>query len=898
MRHLAGRISARIRTDSGCAVLLCILVLVAHTPGLVLRLSPNPIYWVAGLTKASQPGLTPGYPWLDPNAGYTVQALGSHSAKQWLHGHIPWWNSYTGVGVPLAAEMQPASFFLPFILLLYFPSGVLLLKIVLQIVAGLAAFALLRQLGVSRIAALSGAAIYELSGTFAWYSDSPILPTPFLPLLLFGVERAFANATQKRSGGWLWIAIALAYSILAGFPETAYLNGLLVLAWTLYRLASSPHDARWIFGRKVATGAAVGLAIAAPLILAFFEYQSLSAIRHSGWNHLALPKICLTSFLMPYIFGPLHAFDSADPSRQLDSGLGNCGGYFGLSTLFLSTIAIFSGRRMRGLRVLLAVWIIVFTARSLGAIWAENLVGLIPPLDYVWVFHYSEPTWEMCGAVLAALAIDDWRKGIKRWPVLAGAAVSLAISILALGLSSKLIAELFHNAAHYARWFDGSLLWATLSVAVLAILFCKRASRSTAGILAMVVFVDAGVLFAIPELAGFRTAKLDLGVVTFLREHLGLERMYTLGPFAPNYGAFFHVASINHNAVPIPKEWIRYIRQSLDPAVTPHLFTGFLPPPFSARENALRTHIAGFEATAVKYIVTPPGENPFVSHFVLGRSNGANVPFPLESGERLSGTTPAVPLHRVSSIGVVIGTYGGAATGSLRAKICAGADCSSGTAALAHAGDNERFDIPLRPPLEINNGSSLSYSFMHIGDPAVAEKHAVAIWIWPNSKIAPIHVAGREMSYSPEITLDQIDGSAPPQPVYRGKTADIYELPHPAPYFEAQGGPCVLSPDSRKALRASCKSPATLLRRELYYPGWRAYVNGKREPVHAQSIFESIPLPVGDSRITFAYSPTHIGWGYTGTIVGLLAIGAQAVVDRKKRSQATQITRELAATAD
>lgn len=897
MRRLAGRISARIRTDAGCAILLCILVLAAHAPGFVLRLSPNPIYWVAGLTVSSQPGLTHGYPWIDPNAGFTVQALGSYSAEQWLHGHIPWWNSYMGVGAPLAGEMQPASLFLPFILLLYFPSGVLVLKIVLQIVAGLATFALLRQLGVCRVAALSGSTIYELSGTFAWYSDSPILPTPFLPLLLFGVERAFANARQRRSGGWIWIALALAYSILAGFPETAYLDGLLVLAWALYRFATSPHEARWVFGRKVATGGAVGLAIAAPLILAFLEYQSLSAIRHSGWNHLALPKICLTSFLMPYIFGPLHAFDSADPSGQLDNGLGNCGGYFGLATLFLSTVALFTGRSMRGLRLLLTGWIIVFAARSLGMVWAENLVGLIPPLDYVWVSHYSEPAWEMCGAVLAALAVNDWRQGIKRWPVLAGAAVSLAIGLISLGPSSKLISELFNNAAHYSKWFNGSLLWAALSVTVLAVLLCKRPGRSTAGLLATVVFVDAGVLFAVPELAGFRSAKLDLGVVTFLREHLGLERMYTLGPFAPNYGAYFQVASINHNAVPVPAEWIRYIRQTLDSAADAHLFTGFLPPPLTARENAVRTHVAGFEATAVKYIVTPPGENPFIFHFVIGSSNGTNIALPLGSGERISGKIPAAPLRRVSSVGVVIGTYAGAATGSLGVKICAGANCSSGSAALAHAADNQRFDIPLQPPLEITNGSSLSYSFVHIDGPTTPERHAVAIWIWPNSKTPPIHVTGRQMSYSPEITLDQIDGSAPQEPVYRGGTADIYELPHPSPYFEAQGGPCTLSPESRTALAASCKSPARLLRRELYYPGWRAYVNGKREPIHAHSIFESIALPAGNSRISFAYSPTHIAWGYAATTLGLLVICAQAVLERKKRRRATHATSELVATS-
>ena len=59
------------------------------------------------------------------------------SAWDWLHGMIPWWNPYTGIGVPLAGELQPGAFFLPFNLLLLLKEGLLWQRIAMQIIAGL-----------------------------------------------------------------------------------------------------------------------------------------------------------------------------------------------------------------------------------------------------------------------------------------------------------------------------------------------------------------------------------------------------------------------------------------------------------------------------------------------------------------------------------------------------------------------------------------------------------------------------------------------------------------------------------------------------------------------------------------------------------------------------------------
>jgi hypothetical protein len=436
-----------------------------------------------------------------------------------------------------------------------------------------------------------------------------------------------------------------------------------------------------------------------------------------------------------------------------------------------------------------------------------------------------------------------------------------------------------------------------LIIAGTAVLLFRRPGRITAAIIAALLVIDAAALFAVPELAGMRNPRLDLGAVNFLHQHLGLERMYTFAPFEPNYGSYFRVASINHDAVPIPAKWVRYVQQSLDPPIDPHLFIGYAPGPLSAREDALRSHISGFQAAGVKYIVTPPGENPFAAHATVTQPEGANMPVPLKDGEQISGTIPAVQFHRISGISVVIGTYGGASSGSLAAKVCAGAVCGSGIAPLNEAADNQALNIPLTPAVTVANGTPVRYTFTHVDNPADTQKHDVAIWIWPaRPGFSPVQLPGNKlMPYAPEITLDDPLMVNPPQPVYRSRVADVYELPHPAHYFEAEGGPCALSPQSREGVHASCKTPAVLIRRELFYPGWRAYVNGKRAQIRADSIFEAINLPTGNSRISFVYSPTHIGWAFAAMIAGLLAICAQLIASGMRRRRVSETANALVA---
>jgi hypothetical protein len=88
--------------------------------------------------------------------------------------------------------------------------------------------------------------------------------------------------------------------------------------------------------------------------------------------------------------------------------------------------------------------------------------------------------------------------------------------------------------------------------------------------------------------------------------------------------------------------------------------------------------------------------------------------------------------------------------------------------------------------------------------------------------------------------------------VYHDEVMRIFELPAPAPYFDAPG--CAVTPRDRDAAHVQRDEPSKLSRLELFMPGWRVTVNGKDTPIERSAeIFQEIELPAGTSEIQFRF---------------------------------------------
>ena len=145
------------------AVIIGVAVILAnfmYTFGLA---SNDPISYTSGIAQTVC-RVTCGRPAIDPNIGFITQPLGHLSAMDLLHGHLPWWNYFEGLGQPLAGEMQAASL-LPLTLLFGTPLGLLGFHLVLEFIAGLATYFLGRRLGMSTVAATGIGIVFAPSGT-------------------------------------------------------------------------------------------------------------------------------------------------------------------------------------------------------------------------------------------------------------------------------------------------------------------------------------------------------------------------------------------------------------------------------------------------------------------------------------------------------------------------------------------------------------------------------------------------------------------------------------------------------------------------------------------------------------------------------------------------------------
>ncbi len=894
-------------------LILVLLPLIANAPLILGLLHANPLIYASWLSTGDIPGPVLGSPgWYDPTIGQITQPLGRLSAHDWLHGIIPWWNPGSGLGMPLAAEMQPLAFFLPFVLLLHFWNGWLALQLILEMLCGLFTYALLIDLRTTRTAALIGGAIYALNAAFFMVPHA-VGPLPFAPLLLLGIERAARASRDNRPLGWGLIPLALAYLLYGGYPETAYIAGLLGAVWTLrHFILAGP--ARWRFAGKILLGGGIGLAISLPLIVPFLLYVSQSVLaQHGGvYRHLWLPFPSAPLSLLPFAYGPIWSFAANPPglSLTLTLALNQIGGWIGALTAALGLAALAFRHPQRGLALMLFGFVAVWEIRIWGNPWVTHWINLIPAIAETDAPRFAPPTLILAAALLAGLAINAWQTQApltRTSRIGLIAAVSLTIALPLLATLPDLRAWFTANPAllpQAALASAAEILLAGLAIRLLA----QSPTRTKRSLLALLVMIDLLGTRALEQLGAVRGSQIVLGGVHYLQTHLDQpdaigQRFYTLQPFEPNYAPAFGLASINDNALPVARRWNHYLHAKLDPYASVIQFDGSLPrtqntsfnahhintlqrrllarnlaqlqsgtlvrphkfitPPDQAAE--LRRHLAAYEAIGVRYILTKPTENPFITP--LPSAPTARIAYALAPGQSLTTSLQArLPgAGTIHAAALLIGTYLGAARGTLTLQLCAGATCQSGHAALATAKDNAYLIINLAHGLRLPTRHRLRVTITHApgGTP-------VALWLAPLpqtglARLAPAPGPGGNAPILHLIWLRRI-----PKIVYQDAIMRIFALPHPAAFFTSRPA-CQITPHGLNRLTARCAAPARLLRREAADPGWHATLNGRATPIFVRDGFlQTIALPAGTSQIRFWYRPPYTR---ASSALALLALG-------------------------
>lgn len=348
------------------------------------------------------------------------------TGELYKNGELPLWNPYQGAGVPLAAQYSTRVFFpyqaledlSPVWLWDYFTLGRLF-------IAGFFTFLFLRSLGLGFAPSFSGGLFYMLSGPFTWFVNLEQFTNNamMIPVHLYFLER-LAQSGRVREMALCGVSFALV--LLAGQPEIALYALVLGILYYLLRTLyiHKGQVTRLLSGYFI--GAAIGFALAAPLLVPFVELATHSHNLHKPGGGIS-SRDSLNWAEAIGIFTPtvsevpqMHrrAAEGRTPDGEPfyfrifpeNGAWDRLGGYTGIIPVFLSIMGLylsFSGRhkRWRPYSVFFISSALFITFKNMGFrpfIW----IGSVPLFDLVWTQRWAGPVWVFSLAASGAIGLQ------------------------------------------------------------------------------------------------------------------------------------------------------------------------------------------------------------------------------------------------------------------------------------------------------------------------------------------------------------------------------------------------------------------------------------------------------------------------------------------------------------
>ena len=347
------------------------------------------------------------------------------------HGHLPLWNPYSVLGLPLAFNWQSSVFSLPSLLGYLAP---LRLAYSVQVgatlvIAGAGAYVFARVARLGCLAATLVGVVFELSGPMMAWLGWPIT------MVMAWSGWMFAAGLMVIRGGnrirWVaFLALVVAASIYAGQPDTlvvlliafaVFVMALLVLR--IHRLRGRGAILRPFVG--LVAGVVAGFALAAPLALPGIQLLS-GSVRSTSTPGIALPVRDVLHFVFATFDGPATY------------------GYYGVSAAYVGVIAL-----VLAVTGSAASWRKREVLALLGLLAAGALIVFVPavtsPLDRVPDLRAVKWTRFLMPMVLglsllAGVGIDALirsrrQRTVRRW--LGAGFVVATIALLALSLTDR-----------------------------------------------------------------------------------------------------------------------------------------------------------------------------------------------------------------------------------------------------------------------------------------------------------------------------------------------------------------------------------------------------------------------------------------------------------------------------
>ena len=422
---------ARLPPDSLGVAWVMAAAIAVLIPALVHGSSLGPFDQLSRYGLSTRPGTVVHY----TGPGDQIEMMIPWTSLAWTqvhHGHLPLWNPYSGLGMPLVFNWQAASFSVPALVGYLVPVHLAYTvgQITTLFIAGGGVYLLGRVLGLGVLGATTAATVYELSGPFMGWLGWPNASAMSWAGWLFATAILIVRG-RHRSRDIALFAVFLACAVYAGQPETVVLIAMALVVFTVVflglrgrRAQPRPPVLRPVLDLAVA--AVAGAALSAPLALPGLQLASTSVVRVVS-SYGALPPHDLRNLLFQGFDGlPVAGNRWFGNSIYPETAV-----YVGVIALGLAVVALGIRRRHPAVPAL-AVTALVMAVVSYGSP-VVSVINQVTGLRSV-AWHRAVQPMVLALAVLAGFGMDALLQShtesrTRRW---LGGAFGAAVIVVAL----------------------------------------------------------------------------------------------------------------------------------------------------------------------------------------------------------------------------------------------------------------------------------------------------------------------------------------------------------------------------------------------------------------------------------------------------------------------------------
>jgi hypothetical protein len=402
-------------------------------PALAHGTALGPYDIVARLGLARQPGVVVH----NPQTADLITEMIPWSAQAWTqvhHGHLPLWNPYSALGMPLAFNWQSAVFSVPALVSYLAPLHLAytVQVLVTLVIAGTGVYVLGRVLGLGALGCAMAATVYELSGPFFGWLGWPVGSVMSWAGWLFAATIVVLRG-RRRVRSVALCALVIALAVYAGQPDALV---LLLLALVVFVFAILMLRSPWLGGSgpirrptfDVGVAAAAGAALGAPLLIPGLQLTA-GAIRTTRSAVPALPLHDLSAVAFQGFDGlPVagsHWFGQLFGNMSyLESSV-----YVGVIAAVLAVVAV--ARRRQPEVVAMGIVGVAMAA----VVFFPPVVAVLDSIPYGVRWHRGAILLAFALAVLAGVGTDvvarSWReRGVQQWAAGGFAVAALALVVL------------------------------------------------------------------------------------------------------------------------------------------------------------------------------------------------------------------------------------------------------------------------------------------------------------------------------------------------------------------------------------------------------------------------------------------------------------------------------------